>query len=127
MRLAHDSNNSDSTGCSHWLCSQLGHQYLLVLAGHCSYDVHQLRTGLKAILGGQPSLGLVQVDILALLVRYQELLGKNLVKRTRDNGALLIATCMISPMQSISSSSLLRLDHSVFFFCFIFSANPRRV
>ena len=125
MRLAHDSNNSDSTGCSHWLCSQLGHQYLLVLAGHCGYDVHQLRTGLKAILGGQPCLGLVQVDILALLVRYQELLGKNLVKNC-DNGALLILTCMISPMQSISSSSLLRLDHSVFFFCFIASANPRQ-
>ena len=126
MRLAHDGNNSDATGCSHWLCSQLRHQHLLILAGHCSYDVHQLRTGLEAILGGQPSLGLVQVDILALLVRYQELLGKNLVKKTRDNGALLIATCMISPMQSISSSSLLRLDHSVFFFCFIASANPRQ-
>ena len=69
----------------------IGRLYLLVLTGHGGDDVHQLGAGLQAVPGqggqvppvtsqcstllrGDPGLGPVQVHVLPLLIRHQQLL-----------------------------------------------------
>lgn len=67
-------NHTHTTGRANRLRPQLGQQHLFGVLRHGGNNVHQARLRLQAVLGRQTRLHLVQVDVLALFVRLDQLL-----------------------------------------------------
>ena len=65
--------STDPAGGPDWLCPEPGQECLLVLGRHRRDDVHQPRGGVQLVLGAQPLLDGVEVDISALARGGQQL------------------------------------------------------
>ena len=52
MRLAHDSDNSDTTGGANWFGLKKWCEFMFVVLGKCTYDLYQFGCLGKSVLLG---------------------------------------------------------------------------
>jgi hypothetical protein len=74
MRLAHHSHHSYATRCTHRLPLQERGQLVLVRIGQCRENVDDFRHSSHLVLGGDLSLQLCQIDLLAAVVSLNDFL-----------------------------------------------------